>query len=91
MIVDNDCTNVSPAAPALKGGIYVNGLLTNPARRVRDILLSHTNAGQTIVIYTAANRRTVIQEDRAANTVSVRRECRKTASRTAMTAPDLRA
>ena len=49
---------------------------------VQNILLAHNpngGQGQTIVIYTAANRRTVIQEDRAANTVSVRRECRKSA------------
>jgi hypothetical protein len=77
VIVDNDCVNASPASPALKGGIYVNGTITTPVRQVRDILLAHTNNGQVIVIYTAANRRTVIVEDRTLSQVTVRRECRK--------------
>jgi hypothetical protein len=55
----------------LLGGIYVTG-------SVRDLQLAHTNAGQSIVIYTASNRRTLIVEDVNAGTVTVTRQCLKT-------------
>jgi hypothetical protein len=71
VIVSNNCTNAS--AGDLAGGIFVNG-------DVRDLLLADTAAGQTIVIYTTASRRTVIEEGQpAAGQTRVRRECRKNA------------
>jgi hypothetical protein len=44
---------------------------------VVDLRLSHTANGQLFVIQTAADRRTIIQENRPANQTTVRRECLK--------------
>ena len=67
VVVSNNCNTTGD----LLGGIWVNG-------DAREILLAHTNAGQTIVIYTNQNRRTVIEEGQpSAGLTRVRRECRK--------------
>jgi hypothetical protein len=70
--VSNNCT--SGPAGSLSGGIYVNDA------NVPDLLLAHTDTGQTIVIYTSSSRRTVIEEGQpTAGQTRVRRECRKNA------------
>jgi hypothetical protein len=83
VVVDNNCTDTNVAE--LKGGIYVwpgSGCgdclpASGGVPYVRNVLLAHTDKGQTIVIYTQTNRRTVIEEDRTMGQVRVRRECRK--------------
>ena len=79
VIVSNNCASdpVTRVAGDLAGGIWVAG-------NVRELLLAHTATGQTIVIYTSTNRRTVIEEGQGiagpeAGKMRVRRECRKTA------------
>jgi hypothetical protein len=80
VIISNNCASDTAnnfAAGALGGGIFVTG-------DVRDLLLAHTTAGQTIVIYTSASQRTVIEEGMGATgpeagKTRVRRECRKNA------------
>jgi hypothetical protein len=79
VLVGGNCTGgAPPATVALTGGIYVDGTLTNPAGRVSDVQLAHTDAGQTIVIYTATNRRTIVEEGQpGAGQTRVRRQCLK--------------
>jgi hypothetical protein len=71
VIVSNNCNPNPVGTPGtLAGGIFVTGNVT-------DLLLANTATGQTIVIYTATNRRTVIEE-LAGNQTRVRRQCLKT-------------
>ncbi len=69
VIVSNVCAN-----GALTGGIFVTG-------DAREILLSSTATGQTIVIYTAVDKRTIIEEGQpGAGQTRVRRQCLKTSA-----------
>ena len=74
VLVSNDTTATALAPGNLLGGIYVTG-------NVLDLRLAHNttgpNIGQVIVVQTAADRRTVISEDRPNNRTTVRRECLK--------------
>lgn len=68
VIVSNTCS----ATGTLTAGIFVTG-------DAREILLASTANGQTIVIYTAVDRRTLIEEGQpAAGQTRVRRQCLKT-------------
>ena len=84
VIVDGNCTM---AGLTLLGGIYINGTLLPTAGGVpyvTDMQLAHTDAGQTIVIYTYTgtgtnpNKRVIIEEKRATNQTIVTRQCLKT-------------
>jgi hypothetical protein len=64
-------SNICAATGALTGGIFVTG-------DVRELLLAHTNNGQTIVIYTAVDKRTIIEEGQPlVGQTRVRRQCLK--------------